>query len=269
MNFMHFCSPDTQYENLVREIMEEGQWGQTRTGKDCKKIFGLDMKFDLNEYFPIITKKKMFFESAKKELFWIYVDQSNDVTLLKEKYGVKVWDEWAMEDGTIGKAYGYQVREHRQIDRLIDGLKKDPQGRRHMISLWDWNDLQDMALPPCAFQTIWDVSPDGRLNVQLVQRSGDVGLGVPFNMTQYSILLHMVAHVVGLEVGSLWHTITNAHIYEDHMEPLSRIFDREEIHCRPHIEIIRKVDDWYDFKPEDIVLHGYESHPHISMEVAV
>jgi len=263
-------SADKQYEELVRKIIQFGSKGQNRTGIPTRKLFGEQFRFDLQKQFPIITKKKMFFESAKKELFWIYVDQSNDVNLLRDKYGVTVWDEWQQADGTIGHAYGYIVRKHKQIDKLIEGLKNDPQGRRHIISLWDIEELPNMALQPCAFQTIWDVDPEtNRLNMQLVQRSGDVGLGVPFNMTQYAILQHMVAHIVGLDVGQFWYTITNAHLYENHVKPISQIFERQTPICHPHIEIVRDVKDWYDFKPEDIVLHDYVFQPHIPLDVAV
>lgn len=262
-------SYDEQYSFLVEDIIDFGSKSQSRS-RPTKKLFGQQFRFDLSKEFPILTLKKVPFKTLVGELFWIYVDQSNDVRLLRDKYNVTVWDEWERADGTIGDAYGEQVRKHGQIDRLIQGLKNDPQGRRHIITLWSNEDLGNMALPPCAFQTIWDVDPEtNRLNMQLVQRSGDVGLGVPFNTTQYAVLQHMVAHVCRLEVGVLWHTITNAHLYDNHIEPISQIFTREPMKVEPRIEIVREVKDWYDFKVEDIVLHGYQSHPHIKMEVTI
>lgn len=259
---------DEQYRQIVFDAIN-GERVLDRTGVGTRKVFGREMRFDLQEEFPAPTLKKLFFETAKKEMFWIYQDQSNDVKLLQEKYGVKVWNEWARPDMTIGKAYGYQVRKHAQIDKLIHKLRTEPHGRRHYMHLLDLGDEADMALAPCAFMTIWNVEK-GRLNCQLVQRSGDLGLGVPFNTGQYAVLVHMIAQVVGLEVGVLWHTITDAHVYESHVEPLKEMLFlpiKEEV--KPQIEIITDTTDFYEFKPEDIVLTGYDSHPHIHLPVAV
>jgi thymidylate synthase len=266
---------DEQYRDIVFRAIADGERVMDRTGVGTRKIFGQTMRFDLQEEFPAPTIKKLFFESAKKEMFWIYQDQSNDVRLLREKYGVNVWNEWEMEDGTIGNAYGYIVRKHKQIDKLIDGLKNNPHSRRHIMSLWDIEELPNMALNPCAFQTIWTVTGD-RLNCQLVQRSGDLGLGVPFNTAQYAVLTHLVASDVGLKAGELLHTITDAHVYENHVEPL------KEMLFRPIMKDVKPklvIDNWeedfqrekgfYEFKPEDIVLTGYNSHPHVKLEVAV
>jgi thymidylate synthase len=260
---------DEQYRDIVFRVIADGEKVIDRTGVGTRKLFGQRMRFDLSKEFPAPTLKKLFFETAKKEMFWIYKDQSNDVELLREKYGVKVWDEWQQDDGTIGTAYGYIVRKHQQIDKLIKGLRRNPHGRRHIMSLWDIEELPSMALQPCAFQTIWSVTGN-RLNCHLVQRSGDLGLGVPFNSAQYAVLVHMIAQVVGLEVGELLHTIDDAHVYENHVEPLKEMLFRPIMKdVSPQIHISRDTNDFYQFIPQDIQLLGYESHPHIKMEVAV
>ena len=260
---------DEQYRDIVYRAIVDGQKVIDRTGVGTRKIFGQEMRFDLEEEFPAPTLKKLFFNSAKGELFWIYQDQSNDVSLLREKYGVNVWNEWEQEDGTIGHAYGYIVRKHNQIDRLIDGLRYDPHSRRHIISLWDIEELPNMSLQPCAFQTIWTVT-DGRLNCQLVQRSGDLGLGVPFNTAQYALLTHMISQCTGFKPGELKHTIVDAHVYENHVEPLKEMLFRPIMKdIKPELYIQTHEIDFYKFEPENFKLTGYDSHPHIKMEVAV
>jgi thymidylate synthase len=260
-------SADQQYLALIREVLEHGYYDNNRTGIPTKKLFGKMFHFDLRQEFPILTTKFVAFKTAVKELLWIYKYQSNDVTFLREQLGVKVWDEWAREDGTIGKAYGYQVAKHKQIDKLIEGLKKDPQGRRHIISLWDMEDLNEMALLPCAFMTMWDVS-DGYLNCTLVQRSADLGLGVPFNFTQYAVLVHMIAQVTGLKPGQFIHFMNNAHVYENHFEALARQLERSP-YPAPKLWLNPDITNFYDFTPDDVKLLDYQHHPKIEMEVAV
>ena len=261
---------DEQYREIVYKAIVDGQKVVDRTGVGTRKIFGQTMRFDLSKEFPMLTLKKVPFEKLKGELFWIYQDQSNDVSLLREKYGVNVWNEWEQPDGTIGHAYGYIIDKHNQIDNLIQGLRYDPYSRRHIMSLWDIEELPNMALQPCAFQTIWNVTDD-RLNCQLVQRSGDLGLGVPFNTAQYALLVHMVAQCTRLIPGELLHTIADAHVYENHVEPL------KEMLFRP---IMREVEPWvintaqyednfYALTPDQYILRGYDSHPHIKLEVAI
>jgi len=260
---------DEQYRDIVFRVIADGFKTTDRTGVGVRKLFGQEMRFDLQQEFPAPTLKKLFFESAKKEMFWIYQDQSNDVGLLRDKYGVNVWNEWERPDGTIGHAYGWVVARYAQIDKLIHGLRNDPYGRRHVISLWDIGELPNMSLQPCAFQTIWTVI-QGRLNCHLIQRSGDLGLGVPFNTAQYAVLVHMIAQVVNLEPGELWHTITDAHVYENHVEPLKEMLFRPIMRdIRPELIITNPTDDFYSFVPHDIVLTGYDSHPHIKLKVAV
>jgi thymidylate synthase len=257
---------DRQYLKIAEEILEKGYYDNNRTGVPTKKLFGKLMSFDLQKEFPILTTKFVPFKTAIKELFWIYVMQSNDVRGLQQM-GVSVWDEWMLADGTIGKSYGYQVAKYKQIDKLIEGLKNDPQSRRHIINLWNIEDLPEMALQPCAFQTLWDVS-DGHLNCTLIQRSGDWGLGICFNTTQYSVLIHMIAQITGLKAGRFNHYINNAHLYENHFKPLREQLKRN-YYAPPKLWINPNVTDFYDFSPEDIKLIDYKHHPKINMEVAI
>lgn len=261
---------DEQYRDIVFRVIADGERVQDRTGVGTRKLFGQTMRFDLQKEFPMCTLKKVPFETLKGEIFWIMQDQSNDVSLLREKYGVNVWNEWELPNGTIGHAYGYIVKKHAQIDKLIKGLREEPHSRRHIISLWDIEELPNMALQPCAFQTIWTVTGD-RLNCHLVQRSGDLGLGVPFNTAQYSVLVHMIAQCVGLKPGELLHTITDAHVYENHVEPLKEMLFRPIMQdVSPQIFNLTKFEtDFYSLKPENYILRGYDSHPHIKLEVAV
>ncbi|UKL30044.1 hypothetical protein [Bacillus phage PK2] len=266
---------DEQYRDIVFRAIVDGEKVMDRTGVGTRKLFGQQMRFDLSKEFPAPTIKKLFFKSAVSEMFWIYQDQSNDVRFLREKYGNNVWNEWEMEDGTIGHAYGYIVKKYNQVDNLIHGLKTDPHSRRHIVSLWDIEELPNMALNPCAFQTIWSVK-DGKLNCHLIQRSGDLGLGVPFNTAQYAVKTHLIAHEVGLKVGELWHTIDDAHVYENHVEPLKEMLFRPIMKdVKPRLvldkwsEEYQREKGFYEFTPEDVILKDYESHPHVKLEVAV
>ena len=259
---------DTQYLNIIENILDHGYYANNRTGIATYKLPHQVMQFDLEKEFPILTTKFVAFKTAIKELLWIWQLQSNDVRQL-QAMNVKVWDEWMREDGTIGKAYGYQIAKYKQLDNLLDMLQKDPQSRRMIVTLWNIDDLPDMALQPCAYETLWDVT-DGRLNCMLVQRSGDMGLGVPFNTAQYAALVHMVAQVSGLKVGQFTHVINNAHIYENHVEALRTQLERRgEALAAPVLQLNPKITNFYDFKPEDITLEGYEHLGKLSMTVAV
>lgn len=259
---------DQQYLQIVEDILDHGTFGQNRTGVATYKLPHQIMQFDLQEEFPILTTKFVAFKTAIKELLWIWQKQSNDVREL-QKMNVKVWDEWMREDGTIGKAYGYQIAKYKQLDTLLDTIKNDPDSRRMIVTLWNIEDLPDMALQPCAYETLWDVA-DGYLNCMLVQRSGDMGLGIPFNMTQYAALLCMIAHVTGLKPGKFTHVINNAHIYENHVDALrEQLARREQAKAAPRLYINSSVKDFYDFQAEDIGLQGYEHLGKLSMEVAV
>ena len=259
---------DTQYLQIIENILDHGYYANNRTGIATYKLPHQVMQFNLAEEFPILTTKFVAFKTAIKELLWIWQMQSNDVRQL-QAMNVKVWDEWMREDGTIGKAYGYQIAKYKQLDNLLDMLQKDPQSRRMIVTLWNIEDLPDMALQPCAYETLWDVT-DGRLNCMLIQRSGDMGLGVPFNTAQYAALVHMIAQVSGLQAGQFTHVINNAHIYENHVEALrTQLERREEALPAPILRINPDVTDFYDFKAEDIILEGYEHLGKLSMTVAV
>ncbi len=259
---------DDKYLDIVNNVLEYGYFDNNRTGMKTYKLPHQIMQFDLQKEFPILTTKKVAFKTAVKELLWIFQDQSNDVKKLREK-GVNIWNEWEMEDGTIGTAYGYIVDKFDQVDKLIYSLKNNPQDRRMMINLWQIPYLETGALPPCCFLTMWDVT-DGKLNCMLVQRSGDLGLGVPFNTTQYAVLTHLIAQSCGLEVGLFTHVINNAHIYENHKDALLTQLERKnEAFEAPKLVINKEIKDFYDFTIDDINLEDYHFHNKIQMEVSV
>ena len=259
---------DKEYLGIVKNILENGALGDNRTGMPAYKLPHQIMQFDLEKEFPILTTKFVAFKTSVKEILWIWQKQSNDVRVLQD-WNCHVWDEWMREDGTIGKAYGYQLGKYHQVDTLLETLKKDPQSRRMVVDLWNVQDLPDMALYPCAY-SMWDVSADGRLNCMLVQRSGDMGLGVPFNMAQYAALVCMIAQVSGLRPGLFTHVINNAHVYENHKEQLLLQLSRlPQAYDAPKLVLNSDIKNFYDFKPEDIVLKNYKHHDKIAMEVSV
>lgn len=261
-------SADTQYLDMVERILKQGYYSNNRTGIPTYKLPHQIFQFNLEKEFPILTTKFVAFKTAVKEILWIWQLQSNDVREL-QKMNCHVWDEWMRPDGTIGKAYGYQIRKYKQVDHLLDMLRHDPQNRRMIVTLWNIEDLPDMALQPCAFQTLWDVS-DGRLNCMLVQRSGDMGLGVPFNMTQYAVLIHLIAQTVGLKPGLFTHVINNAHIYENHVEAMkTQLARRGQAFPAPRLCINPDIHDFYQFTIDDIALDGYQHLGKLPMEVAV
>lgn len=293
---------DKQFMNIVNNVMERGYYDNNRTGVSTKKLPHQIMQFDLEKEFPVSQSKKLAFKTAVKEILWIYKMQSNDVREL-QKQNVKIWNEWMLADGTIGKAYGYQIAKFHQIDKLIDTLKNNPQDRRMIMNLWNIEDLPEMALQPCCFLTIWDVT-DGRLNCMLVQRSADLGLGVPFNTTQYAVLVNLIAQVTGLRPGLFTHIMNNAHIYENQFEGMKEQIRRFKImteidmlsdnealieHYRnnstiepeefdnflnvlnsnPKLKLNTSITDFYDFTADDISLEDYESLKVIKMPVSV
>lgn len=265
---MYMSSADTQYLDMVERILKQGYYSNNRTGIPTYKLPHQIFQFDLEKEFPILTTKFVAFKTAVKEILWIWQLQSNDVREL-QKMNCHVWDEWMRPDGTIGKAYGYQIRKYKQVDHLLDVLRHDPQNRRMIVTLWNIEDLPDMALQPCAFQTLWDVS-DGRLNCMLVQRSGDMGLGVPFNMTQYAVLIHLIAQTVGLKPGLFTHVINNAHIYENHVDAMkTQLSRRDQAFPAPRLCINPDIHDFYQFTIDDIALDGYQHLGKLPMEVAV
>ncbi len=259
---------DIQYLNIAENIIKNGYLDKNRTGTDAYKLPHQIMSFDLQEEFPMLTTKKVFWKSAVKELLWIYKHQSSDLGILHND-NVHIWDEWAMPDNTIGTAYGYVVKATKQMDRLLDSLKNNPQDRRMIIDLWQVPYLETGALHPCCFLTMWDVT-DGLLNCMLVQRSGDFGLGVPFNTTQYAVLVHLLAQVSGLKPGRLTHVINNAHIYVNHADALKKqIARKDQAYPAPSIQIDPDIKNFYDFTPEHIQFSDYRCHEAIHMEVSV
>lgn len=259
---------DKQYLDIVQNILSKGYYSQNRTGIATFKLPHQIMQFDLSKEFPILTTKFVAFKTAVKELLWIYKDQSNDVRKLQAQ-NVHIWDEWMLEDGTIGKAYGYQISKFKQIDKLIDTLKTDPQNRRMIMSMWNIADLPDMSLQPCCYETLWDVEGD-RLNCMLVQRSGDIPLGVPFNMCQYAVLVNLIAHVTGFKPGIFTHVINNAHIYENQVEGMKlQLTRKNETYDAPKLWINPEIRNFYDFTIDDIKLLDYKHHDKIKMEVSV
>jgi thymidylate synthase len=259
---------DKKYLAIAEEILENGYLDNNRTGIRTYKLPHQIMQFNLEKEFPILTTKFVAFKTAVKELLWIFKDQSNDVKKLQEQ-NVSIWDEWIQEDGTIGTSYGWVVKKFNQMDNLLEALRNNPQDRRMMINLWQIPYLDTAPLHPCCFLTMWDVT-DGKLNCMLVQRSGDWGLGVPFNTTQYAVLVHLVAQATGLKPGLFTHVINNAHIYENQVEGLKIQLGRaNEAYDAPKLWINPEIKNFYDFTPDDIKLVDYKHHPSIKMEVAV
>ncbi len=259
---------DKQYLEIVQNIINNGYYDENRTGINTYKLPHQIMQFNLQKEFPILTTKKVAFKTCVKELLWIFKDQSNDVKKLQEN-NVNIWNEWMMEDGTIGTSYGYIVEKFNQIDNLINTLKTNPQNRRMLIDLWQIPYLNTGALHPCCFLTMWDVT-NGYLNCMLVQRSGDIPLGVPFNTTQYAVLVHLIAQVTNFKPGLFTHVINNAHIYENQLEGMKiQLSRKDNDYSAPTLEINPNIKNFYDFTSEDINLKNYKFHPAIKMEVSV
>lgn len=259
---------DRKYLKIVKDILENGYFDNNRTGVETYKLPHQIMQFDLEKEFPILTTKFVAFKTAVQEMLWIWQKQTNDVTWLDER-DIHIWDSWTDENNTIGKAYGYQIAKYDQLNKLINTLKTNPQDRRMIVSLWNIDDLPDMMLQPCAFQTMWDVTNE-RLNCMLVQRSGDMPLGIPFNTTQYAVLVHLIAQIVGLRPGLFTHVINNAHIYKNQVEGMKLQLGRlDKAYEAPKLWINSKVKNFYDFTIDDIKLIDYRHWGKIKMEVSV
>ena len=262
-----------QYLDLMQHILDNGTEKGDRTGTGTKSVFGYQMRYNLQEGFPMITTKKLHMKSIIHELLWFLKGDTN-IKYLKEN-NVRIWDEWADENGDLGHVYGYQWRswptpDGRHIDQIsniIDQIKNTPDSRRIIVSAWNVGEIEEMALPPChAFFQFYVA--DGKLSCQLYQRSADVFLGVPFNIASYAILTHMVAQVCNLEVGDFIHTLGDAHLYSNHMEQTELQLSRDTMKL-PSIKLNSEVKNIFDFKYEDFEIVGYESHPHIKGAVAV
>jgi len=264
--------PERQYLNLLADILENGVQRGDRTGTGTLGVFGRQIRFDLSKGFPVLTTKKLHLRSIIVELLWFLRGDTN-VKYLQDN-GCRIWDEWADENGDLGPVYGQQWRSWTapngqsidQIANLIEGLKTNPNSRRHIVSAWNPADVEDMALPPCHCLFQFFVA-DGKLSCQLYQRSADVFLGVPFNIASYALLTMMVAQVVGLKPGEFVHTFGDAHLYMNHLEQA-----REQIRREPKpFPTLKMADkrDLFAFAYEDFQLEGYEAHPHIKAAVAV
>ena len=260
-----------QYLELLKDIMENGQDGENRTGEMARKVFGRQKRFDLQEGFPLVTTKKMFLKGVIYELLWFLQGNTNIKYLLDNN--VHIWDEWADENGDLGPVYGHQWRDWNsdnidQVKGVIERIKKDPTDRRLIVSAWNPSQLDQMALAPCHCLFQFDVTPDGKLNCQLYQRSCDMFLGVPFNIASYALLTMMIAQVCGLKAGEFVHTYGNAHIYHNHFEQVKEQLTRTP-YPLPQMKINPSVKNIDDFRFEDFELVNYQYHPALKGEVAV
>ena len=262
-----------QYLELLEHILADGSDKEDRTGTGTRSVFGYQMRFNLADGFPLLTTKKLHLKSIIYELLWFLKGDTN-VKYLQE-HGVRIWNEWADENGDLGHIYGYQWRSWPaydgtfidQISEAIDQIKNNPSSRRIIVSAWNVADIPSMKLPPChAFFQFYVA--DGRLSLQLYQRSADTFLGVPFNIASYALLLMMVAQVTGLEPGDFVHTLGDTHIYKNHFEQ-ARLQLTREPRKLPRMKINPEVKSIFDFKYEDFELVDYDPHPHIKADVSI
>lgn len=262
-----------QYHDLMRHVLEHGSKKDDRTGTGTLSVFGYQMRFDLSEGFPLVTTKKLHLKSIIYELLWFLKGETNLGYL--HDHGVRIWDEWADENGDLGPVYGAQWRSWRAIDgrvidqisQVIDQLRTNPDSRRMIVSAWNVGELDRMALLPChALFQFYVVG--GRLSCQLYQRSADIFLGVPFNIASYALLTMMVAQVCNFEPGEFIHTFGDAHLYLNHIEQARLQLEREP-YPLPEMKTNPAIKDIFEFTYEDFELVGYQSHPHIKAKVAV
>jgi thymidylate synthase len=262
-----------QYLGLLQHILDTGTHKTDRTGTGTQSVFGYQLRFDLAKGFPLVTTKKVHLKSIIYELLWFLKGETN-IAYLKE-HGVKIWDEWADENGELGPVYGKQWRSWEgkdgkvidQVSELIEQIKKNPDSRRLIVSAWNVAELPEMALMPCHNMFQFYVA-DGKLSCQLYQRSADVFLGVPFNIASYALLSMMIAQVCDLKPGDFVHTFGDVHIYSNHMEQVKLQLSRTPFPL-PTMKLNPEVKDIFEFKFEDFVLENYECHPGIKAPVAV
>ncbi|WP_270375377.1 thymidylate synthase [Marinicauda sp. Alg238-R41] len=261
------------YLDLLRDILANGTDTTDRTGTGTRSVFGRQIRADLSDGFPLLTTKKVHFKSVAVELLW-FVKGLTNVTWLQER-GVTIWDEWADENGELGPVYGKQWRrwtgpDGQEIDQLanvLDQIRRTPDSRRLIVSAWNPADVPSMALPPCHSMFQFYVA-DGRLSLQLYQRSADMFLGVPFNIASYALLLAMVAQVTGYEPGEFVHTFGDAHIYSNHMDQVNEQLSRPP-RALPTLSLNPAITDLFAFEYEDIAIQDYDPHPRIAAPVAV
>jgi thymidylate synthase len=262
-----------QYLDLLDHVLKNGVEKSDRTGTGTISVFGYQMRFNLDEGFPVMTTKKLHLKSIIHELLWFISGETN-IKYLTDN-GVKIWNEWADKDGNLGPVYGYQWRSWptaggKKIDQLsnvIDSIKKSPDSRRHIVSAWNVGELEKMALPPCHLMFQFYVA-NGRLSCLLYQRSADIFIGVPFNIASYALLTLMIAKVTGLKPGDFIHVLGDAHIYLNHIEQVKLQLTREPYRL-PEMIISREVTDINDFRYEDFKLNEYIAHPHIKGDISV
>lgn len=262
-----------QYLELCQRVLAEGAIKTDRTGTGTHSVFGHQMRFDLEEGFPLLTTKKLHLKSIIYELLW-FLNGDTNVKYLQE-HGVRIWNEWADENGELGPVYGHQWRSWPdynggtidQIQNVVNQIKNTPDSRRMIVSAWNVAEVDNMALPPCHSLFQFYVA-DGKLSLQLYQRSADIFLGVPFNIASYALLCMMMAQVCGLKPGEFIHTLGDAHIYNNHIEQVNLQLTREP-RPLPKMKINPDVKDIFSFKFEDFTLEGYDPHPHIAGVVAV
>ncbi|MAW65025.1 MAG: thymidylate synthase [Flavobacteriales bacterium] len=262
-----------QYLDLMQHVLDHGVEKSDRTGTGTKSVFGYQMRFDLSKGFPLVTTKKCHLKSIIHELLWFLQGDTN-IEYLKEN-GVRIWDEWADENGNLGPVYGYQWRSWPsasgkhvdQITQLVNQIKSNPDSRRLIVSAWNVGEIENMALPPChAFFQFYVAN--GKLSCQLYQRSADIFLGVPFNISSYALMTMMIAQVCDLELGDFIHTFGDAHIYSNHFEQANLQLSRET-RTLPNMKINPKIKNIFNFKFEDFELTDYNPHPHIKAPVAI
>ncbi len=262
-----------QYLDLMSHVLENGDRKTDRTGTGTMSVFGWQMRFRLQDGFPLLTTKKLHTRSIIHELLWFLQGDTN-IRYLKEN-GVSIWDEWADENGDLGPVYGKQWRRWEtadgrsidQISRLVEGIKRNPDSRRHLVTAWNPGEVENMALPPCHALFQFYVA-SGRLSCQLYQRSADIFLGVPFNIASYALLTHMVAQACDLEPGDFVWTGGDCHLYLNHLEQAREQLSRE-LRPLPQLRINPAVKDVFAFRFEDFTLEGYDPHPHIKAPVAI
>lgn len=262
-----------QYLDLLDYVLKNGTTKEDRTGTGTISVFGYQMRFDLSKGFPLLTTKKLHLKSIIHELLW-FLNGDTNVKYLQEN-GVRIWNEWADENGELGPVYGHQWRSWPdyngnsidQISNVINQIKKNPDSRRLIVSAWNVAEVENMALPPCHTLFQFYVS-NGKLSLQLYQRSADIFLGVPFNIASYALLLMMVAQVTDLQVGEFIHTLGDAHIYKNHLEQVHEQLSRQPREL-PTMKLNQNVKDIFNFHFEDFSLEDYNPHPHIKGIVAV
>ncbi len=262
-----------QYLNLLDHVLKNGVEKTDRTGTGTISVFGYQMRFNLAEGFPMLTTKKLHLKSILHELLWFLKGETNIGYLTQNN--VSIWNEWADANGELGHVYGYQWRSWPsykgggidQITQVVESIKKNPDSRRHIVSAWNVADLDNMALPPCHVMFQFYVA-NGKLSCSMYQRSADIFLGVPFNITSYALLTHMVAQVTDLEPGDFIHTLGDAHIYLNHLEQVKLQLTREP-YPLPKLKLNPEIKNIFDFKFSDFQIEGYQSHPHIKGDISV